>query len=81
MAVGLADNRDRPAPAGGANSPYLDTRRGRSVRPEHAGQQVDGRLVRSWGMRASRRGRGVPPARGRCGGCAAGWDAAGTSSR
>jgi fluoride exporter len=40
MAVGLADNRDRPATAGGANSPYLDTTRGRSVRPEPVDQQV-----------------------------------------
>ena len=81
MAVGLADNRDRPAPAGGANSPYLDTRRGRSVRPEHAGQQVDRRLVRSWGDAGVAPGERRPPARGRCGACAAGWDAAGTSSR
>ena len=40
MAVGLADNRDRPATAGGANSPYLDTTRGRSVRPEPVEQHV-----------------------------------------
>jgi len=49
MAVGLADNRDRPAQAGGANSPYLDTTRGRSVRPEHAEQQVGAKLASSWG--------------------------------
>ncbi len=61
MAVGLADNRDRPAPAGGANSPYLDTRRGRSVRPEHAGRQVDGRLVRSWGDAGVAPGERRPP--------------------
>jgi CrcB protein len=40
MAVGLADNRDRPATAGGANSPYLDTTRGRFVRPEPVDQQL-----------------------------------------
>ena len=40
MAVGLADNRDRRAPAGGANSPYLDTTRGRSVRPEPVDRPV-----------------------------------------
>jgi fluoride exporter len=45
MAVGLADNRDRPATAGGANSPYLDTTRGRSVPPEPADQK----LASSWG--------------------------------
>ena len=49
MAVGLADNRDRPATAGGANSPYLDTTRGRSVRPEHLDHRVDRRLASSWG--------------------------------
>jgi len=45
MAVGLADNRDRSAPAGGANSPYLDSTRGRSVRPEPVVQK----LATSWG--------------------------------
>jgi CrcB protein len=51
MAVGLADNRDRPATAGGANSPYLDTTRGRPVRPE----PVDQKLASSWDY------AGVPP--------------------
>jgi fluoride exporter len=69
MAVGLADNRDRPATAGGANSPYLDTTRGRSVRPEHLDQQidqqidqhVDQKLASSWGDAGVAPGQRRPP--------------------
>jgi CrcB protein len=59
MAVGLADNRDRPAPAGGANSPYLGSR-GRSVRPEPADRQL---TPSSWG--SSTVATGSKPAPGR----------------
>jgi fluoride exporter len=75
MAVGLADNRDRPATAGGANSPYLDTTRGRSVRPEPVDQQVASSSLPDAGAAPGpRRARARRPLRRLRGGLARRWD-------
>jgi CrcB protein len=47
--------------AGGANSPYLDTTRGRSVRPEHLDRQAAPKLVSSWGDAGVAPGERRPP--------------------
>jgi hypothetical protein len=77
MAVGLADNRDRPASAGGANSPYLDTTEvGPCARNPSAG-----RFRRRRRIGASSPGRGLPAHPGLSGACAVAWPVAGTFSR
>jgi CrcB protein len=61
MAVGLADNRDRPGRPGGADSPYLGDQRGSAVRPEPVEQQVLPATSAPAGGRT--RGPGRPPFR------------------